>query len=312
VLSITKLSAKTIAYGENVYINCEVKNISTSNSSFTGTLGLFATSNTTGQAYLLETFNIEELKKDESKSFTYNNPDYFPVMQPGSYTITVQQLENGEWKVMRQAAADCTQNIAATDAIILYVKGIFDINNGSGVALQGQEFEVKVPLSCFNGDFNGYVRINIPKGLSYYVRSDYSLISVKKDETVNVVFNACKSFPSTPVNRYRLNITYYDSNKEKIGDVSNNTLTYSGNGYLWLADKTAIETVEDASGAEITICDNTISIANADDAVITIYSSDGRKIHQGTETAIQIASGLYIITVQKPNGTTTATKVFVK
>ena len=312
VLSTTALSATAITYGEKANIAGEIKNISTSDTSFTGTLGLFATNNATGQAYLLETLNIEELKKDETKKITYNNPDYFPVMQPGTYTITVQQLENGVWKEMRQSAAPCIQDIAATNAIIPYIKGTIEINNGNDVVKQGEVFEVKATFSCFNGDFEGLARVNIPNGVSYHVRSDFSPISVKKDETVDVVFKSCKSFKSTPLNKYRLNITYNNAEKKKIGDVSNNTLSYSGNGYFWIGDDTAIEVVEDVNGAEITVCDNIISIANADDAVVTIYSSDGRKLHQGTETAIQIANGLYIITVQKPNGTITATKVFVK
>ena len=312
VLSTTLLSATAIEYGKNMNIEAEVKNISTSDISFSGTLGLFATNNTTGQNYLLETISVNELKKDEAKSLYCKNPDYFPVMLPGNYTITVRQLENGDWKEMRQSAATCTQSIVNTSAAIPYINGTIDINNGNDVVMQDTEFKVKATLSCFNGNFEGFARVNIPNGMSYHVRSNYIPISVKENETVEVIFTDCKSLKNRKLDRYRINITYNDADKKKIGDLSNNTLTYSGNGYFWIGDNTAVETVEAAGGAEISVFDNTICIANADDAVIAIYSTDGRKIYQGAETTIQIADGLYVVTVQQHNGTTTATKVLVK
>ena len=93
--------------------------------------------------------------------------------------------------------------------------------------------------------------------------------------------------------------------------MSNNTLTYKGNGYFWVGDATAIERIENTAGANVTISNGEITIADAEDALVTVYGADGHEVYKGADNTIRVASGLYIVTVQQ-NGTTTATKVFVK
>lgn len=310
VLSITALSAPAIIYGEKVDITATIKNISTTNDTFTGTLGLFAKNNATGLRHLVEALHIEGLGQNESIDISYNTPDYLPVLQPGNYTITVQQLENGKWKEIRQTAATCIQSIATTTAAIPYAIEMMDINNGNDVVVQGESFEVSATLGSLNADFNGYVRVNIPYGLNYHARSEYIQVSIKKDEAVNVTLQ-CNTKSTTPLNKYRLNIMYYDSNKKKLGEMSNNTLTYSGNGYFWIGDNTAIEKVGEIDGATVSAGEGFITIADAEDARVTVYSADGREVYSGADTAISVAKGLYIVTVQH-NGTTSAAKVFVK
>ena len=312
VLSITALSAPAIIYGKKVDITATIKNISKTNDTFTGTLGLFAKDNATGRAHLLGTKYVDALEKDASTEIEYNTPDYLPVMQPGNYTITVQQLENGKWKEIRQTAATCIQNIAATSAAIPYAIEMMDINNGNDVVVKGEPFEVSATLGSLNADFNGYVRVNIPYGLNYFhAQSEYIQVSIKKDEAVNVTLQ-CKTNDKTPLNKkYRLNIMYYDSNKKKLGDMSNNTLTYSGNGYFWIGDGTAIENVENIDGATVSAGEGFITITDAEDAWVTVYSTDGREVYSGAENTIPVAKGLYIVTVQH-NGATSATKIFVK
>ena len=310
VLSITALSAPAITYGEKVDITAKIKNISKTNDTFTGTLGLFAKNNATGLKHLVKTLHIEGLGQNESIDLSYNTPDYLPVLQPGNYTITVQQLENGKWKEIRQTAATCIQNIAATSAAIPYAIEMMDINNGNDVVVQGEEFEVKATLGCLNADFDGYVRVNIPYGVQYHVRSEHIPISIKKNGTTNVTI-LCKTKVNNKLNKYRLNIIYYDSNKTKLGDMSNNTLTYSGNGYFWIGDGTAIENVENIDSATVSAGEGFITITNAEDAWVTVYSADGREVYSGAENTIPVAKGLYIVTVQH-NGTTSAAKVFVK
>lgn len=311
VLSITALSAPAITYGEKASITATVKNISTTNNTFTGTLGLFAKNNATGQRHLIETQYVEEeLEKDKTVDISYNTPDYLPVLQPGDYTITVQQLENGKWKEIRQSAATCIQNIAATSAAIPYAIEMMDINNGNDVVVQGKKFEVKATFSSLNADFDGYVRVNLPSGLSYHARSGYVQVFVEKDGTTDVTFE-CETKTTTPLNKYRLNIMYYDGNKKKLGDMSNNTFTYSGNGYFWIGDGTAIENVENIDGATVSAGRGFITITDAEDAWVTVYSTDGREVYNGAENTIPVAKGLYIVTVQH-NGATSATKVFVK
>ncbi|MBR4966664.1 MAG: thiol protease/hemagglutinin PrtT [Bacteroidaceae bacterium] len=309
-LSTTTLSAPAITYGEKADIKATVKNISSSDNAFTGTLGLFAKENTTGKEYLLATEYIENLQKDSVTNISYQTPDYLPVMQPGKYTISVKMLKAGVWSTLRQSAATCIQDIASTTAAVPYINGVMDINYGDDVVVQGNSFDVNATLSCLNADFDGYLRVNIAYGLSYHARSEYIPVSIKKDGTVNVTI-PCNSKVNNKLGKYRLNIAYYDNNKKKIGDISNNTLRYSGNGYFWIGDATDVEEIESVSNATVTVCGNCITVTNAENALTTIYSADGREIYQGTDNAIQVAKGLYIVTVQH-DGTTTATKVFVK
>lgn len=312
VLSTTALSTSAITYGEKANITATVKNISTSNDSFTGRLALFVKDNATGKEYLLTSVHVDNLKKGATTDITYQTPDYLPIMQPGSHTITIKQAYDGKWKEIRQSAATCILNIEPTYSAIPYICSLMDINNGNDVIVQGESFEVNATLGCLNADFDGYVRVNIPYGFTYYAQSEYVNVTIPKDKTANVTF-LCKTKATTPLNKYRLNITYHsnDSKKTKIGDMSNNTLTYSGNGYFWVGDNTAIENVENVGDVTVTVCGNTITIANAKDATATVYSTDGREVYKGTDNSIQVARGMYIVTVQQ-GGTTTATKVFVK
>ena len=310
ILSTTALSAPAITYGEKESITATVKNISTSEDTFTGSLGLFAKENSTGKEYCLAISHVDDLKKDESAEISYDEPDYLPVMQPGNYTISVRQLENGKWEEIRQSAATCIHSIAPTSNAIPYVKKIMDINNGNAAIILGESFEVNATLGCLNADFDGYVRVNIPYGLGYHVRSEYIPASIKKEGTVNFTF-LCSSMTTTPINKYRLNIIYYDNNKKKLGDMSNNTLTYSGNGYFWIGDKTAIEKVGDVENANLTVSGNTITIDNTEDTLVTIYSANGHEVYRGFDNSIQVANGLYIVTVHHA-GRTTTRKVFVR
>ena len=262
------------------------------------------------RANLLTSVHVDNMEKGATTNISYQTPDYLPVMQPGKHTISIRQADNGRWKEIRQSAATCIFDIAPTTATIPYINGVMDINNGNDVIVQGNEFVVNATLGCLNADFDGYVRVNVPYGFQYHVRSEYIPVSVKKDGTANVTI-PCETKANNKFDRYRLSIIYYDSNKTKLGDMSNNTLTYNGNGYLWIGDGTAIEEVEEIGNAAVTVCGNTITIANANDALVTVYSTDGREVYHGTDNTITIAKGLYIVTVQHA-GTTTASKIFIK
>ena len=58
-----------------------------------------------------------------------------------------------------------------------------DINNGNDVIVQGESFEVNATLGCLNADFDGYVRVNIPYGFTYYAQSEYVNVTIPKDKT---------------------------------------------------------------------------------------------------------------------------------
>lgn len=237
-----------------------------------------------------------------------SNNDYFPVIKPGSYNVIICKLGKNGWEAIKQSAATCTMNISATSAPIPYASDVMVINDGQDV-LQGSTFKAKVTLGCLNGDFDGYIRVNIAHGLSYNVRSEYVAVSLKEGETAEFTLD-CNTKSTIALNKYRLAMTYNDADKKKIGDISNNTLTFPGNGYFWVCDETSIENVESDSATTVCAGGNCIKVLR-EDAVITIYSTDGREVYKGTDNTISVASGLYIVTVQQ-GGTTTATKVFVK
>ena len=309
VLSTTALSAKSVTWGEKAEITATVKNISNSNDSFTGGLGIVLENKENGNRHVVAKEDFKNIGKGESMEIKLSNNDYFPVIKPGSYNVIICKLGKNGWEAVKQSAATCTMNISATSAPIPYVSDVMVINDGQDV-LQGSTFQAKVTLGCLNGDFDGYVRVNNPFGVTYYIRSEYVKVSIKEGETTNVTFQ-CETKKTTPLNKYRLCITFHDNNKKRLGDMSNNTLSYRGNGYFWIGDNTAIENIKDTGDVLISVGRGCIEVANDTNALITVYSADGREIYKGTENTIQLAKGLYIVATEY-NGTATATKVLVK
>ena len=308
VLSTTALSAKSIIWGEKAEITATVKNISSSDDSFTGGLGIVLENNENGNRYVVAKEDFKNIGKGESMEMKMSNNDYFPVIKPGNYNVIICKLGKNGLEAIKQSAATYTMNISATSAPIPYVSDVMVINDGQDV-LQGSTFKAKVTLGCLNGDFDGYVRVNMTYGLSYHVRSEYVAISLKKGETKEFTLD-CNTRSTIALNKYRLAITYYDANKKKIGDISNNTLTFPGNGYFWVCDATSIGGIDRDPATTVCVGNKCIKVLT-EGAVTTIYSTDGREVYKGTDNAISVASGLYIVTVLH-NGTTTATKVLVK
>jgi hypothetical protein len=177
-------------------------------------------------------------------------------------------------------------------------------------AVAGDSVDVRLTLGSHNGTFEGYVRINTNSGLTPILRSDYIPVTITEGEKQTLDI-ACICGSKATLGKWNLVIKYFDKNKRELGTLSNNTLTYAGNDYFWVTDKTDIENVENVGDAAISVKGNSITITDADDTVTTIYSTDGREVYKGTDNTISVASGLYIVTVQQ-GGTTTATKVFVK
>ena len=161
-------------------------------------------------------------------------------------------------------------------------------------------------FGSYNGTFDGYVRINTSSGLTPILRSDYVPVTIAEGEKQQIDV-ACLCGAKATMGKWTLVIKYFDKNKRELGTLSNNTLTYARNDYFWVGDETAIEEVESVGDTTVTVRGNTITIANAEDAIVTVYSADGREVYKGTDSTIQVAGGLYIVTVQN-----CATKVFVK
>ena len=311
VLSTTALSASPgITWGEKAEISASVENISSSDDSFTGTLGISLKEKNSGQEHVIATTYVENLKRGESIVVKSNNNDYFPVVKPGNYYVTVRKLEEDGWKEIRQSATTCTIGIANTSATIPYVCGKITVNEGNDV-VQGSTFKAKATLGCVNGDFEGYVRVNIAHGLSYNVRSEYVAVSLKEGETTEVTFD-CTSKATMALGKYRLAITYHnaDEKKTKIGDVSNNTLTNWANGYFWVCNETAVEDVRKNEAA--VSAGRGCIVVEGEDATTVVYTCDGREVYRGTANTIAVESGLYVVAVQDANGSTAVAKVLVK
>ena len=309
VLSATALSAKSITWGEKAEITATVKNISSSNDSFTGGLGIVLKNKESGKRYVVAKEDFENIGKGESMELKLANNDYFPVIKPGSYNVIICKLGTKGWEAIKQSAATCTMNINATSAPIPYVSDVVVINDGQDVKKGSESFKTKVTLGCQNGNFDGYIRVNIAHGFNYNVRSEYIAVSLNEGETTELTID-CNVKSTIAPNKYRLAMTYNDANKKKIGDISNNTLTFPGNGYFWVCDETSIESIYKDPSATVRAGDDCITILT-EDAVTTVYSADGREIYHGADSTVPVAGGLYIVTVQQ-GGTITTTKVLVK
>lgn len=310
VLSTIGLSATSgIAWGSRCDISYEVKNIANTDDAYTGTIGLCIKEKTTGEEHLLVKNDINGLAKGNTLKFLYKNNDYFPVVKPGNYTIYLCEFVNGTITPLKQSAATCTMQITGSTATTLYSTGHTLINNGNDV-LKGDSFTATLKITSKGGDFNGYVRADTPVGVTYYTRSEYVEVSIKEGETKEVTLQ-CKTTAKIPVEKRRLDVYCYGTDKKKIGDVSGNTLTYRNNGYFWVCDETGINEVENST-ATVHAYEGYISITGADAyTTVKVYSADGREIYSGNSTTIPTSRGLYIVTVTT-NGNTTATKLFVK
>lgn len=307
--STTSISAVSTKLGENLNVSATVKNITTTSDSFTGTLALVVANNSTGKEHILAKAYIEELAMNATTKLSYNQPDYAPAIGSGSYTAYVCELKNGKLEKISQSAATCQFTIGNNVTATPYADGRIVINDGIKVR-QGSPFTAKTKLSSTNGNFDGYIKVTIKKGLNTVIESEYIAVSLKEGVTTDIDIECtCKS--STSLGQYKLTINYYDSSKNKLGTVSNNTLAYPDNGYFWVADVTAIDDVRD-NGIDVGTNGNSIIVSGAENAEITIYSVDGKEVYNGRENTVAVERGMYIIAVQTPGNKPYTTKVFVK
>ena len=308
--STTSLTSADIYWGESLDITATVKNIASTPDNYSGKLALFIENTGTGTRYILASTDVEELEKNAETTLSYKLPDYFPTMKAGKYTAYVCEMKNGKWEKIRQSAATCNFSINNNSSLIPYIDGVAEINDGQDV-IQGNNFKTRLNLNCINGDFNGFVRVIITKGLSTYIKSDYIPVSLKDGIATGVEIE-CTCSSKTPLGKYRLNINYYDSSKTKLGVISTNTLVHPNNGNFWVGDATAIEDIHE-NGIVVTTNENGIAIAGvAENVQSVIYSIDGKEVYRGTGKTVAVERGMYIVTVQIPGYKPYTTKIFVK
>ena len=173
---------------------------------------------------------------------------------------------------------------------------------------QGVPFTAKLNLNCVNGDFEGFVRVLISKGLSSYIKSEYIPVSLKKGVATEVVID-CTCSEKTPLGQYRLNINYHDSNKTKLGVVSNNTVVYPDNGYFWVADVTAVDNPQ-AEEVAVIVENGCITVDGA--SAVKVMCLDGRTLYSGNAASVAVENGVYVVVVEGTDGNVAVKKVLVK
>lgn len=299
VPSVASMSASNVSQGKKMSVSATISNISRDNSAYTGTLGLFVKSHSTGEELLLEKYNIEKLAQGSSVTLSYNSTGFFPKLTTGKYSLFFREQKNG-WSAVKHSTETCIFSVLKADSPILYAADVMEINNGK-VVVQGNGFDVKAKLAALNGDFDGYVKVSVTSGITAVIKSEYIPVSVKEGEITDVTI-PCTCAANTKLGLYNMSIVCYDSDKKRIGYLSNNDLTIAGNGEFWVGDATAIEEI-DGTEATVYAADGNIHVCGTKEgATITVYSVDGNRVYNGTATTIAVEKGLYVVCIESPTG----------
>ena len=304
--AITAINASDITNGATLNVSATVTNQTSAGYSYSGDLVLVLRNTGTGQTYTIAEGTATNLGKNKTMTLSYKSSDYFPVLPSGRYEVLVWETSNNMEPITH--VVQKTFSITESENAAPYINGRTSICDRQIIA--GDSVDVNLALGSHNGTFNGYVRINTSDGLIPILRSDYIPVTIAEGEKLSLDI-ACICGSKATMGKWTLIIKYFDKNKRELGTLSNNTLTYSDNNYFWVGDETAVDKVENVGNVTITVSGKTITINNAEDALVTIHSADGREVYKGTDRTVKVAGGLYIVTVQQ-GGTTSATKVFVK
>lgn len=308
VPEVTDLIAQNVTVGKKMTINAVVKNIASTNDAYTGVLGLFIKNTDTGKETHLATFEVAGLAKGSTKNLSYSSSGYFPYLLPGKYIAYLREKKEG-WNDIKHSSTTCKFSILNTQGAALYAAGRIDINGGNNVR-QGSSFDVKTTIGAMMGDFEGYLKVGVKYGMNDIVMSDYIPVRLKEGETAEVTL-PCTCKANAKLGNYKMNIVYYNSEKKNLGSVSNNDLTYAKNGDFWIADATAIESAEEANVSISASNGYIVAEGINENAVVTVYSVDGRETYKGNATNISVVPGMYIVVVDTPQCKPVRAKVCV-
>lgn len=308
VPEVTDLIAQNVTVGKKMTINAVVKNIASTNDAYTGVLGLFIKNTDTGKETHLATFEVAGLAKGSTKNLSYSSSGYFPYLLPGKYIAYLREKKEG-WNDIKHSSTTCKFSILNTPGAALYAAGRIDINGGNNVR-QGSSFDVKTTIGAMMGDFEGYLKVGVKYGMNDIVMSDYIPVRLKEGETAEVTL-PCTCKANAKLGNYKMNIVYYNSEKKNLGSVSNNDLTYAKNGDFWIADATAIESAEEANVSISASNGCIVAEGINENAVVTVYSVDGREAYKGNATSISVVPGMYIVVVDTPQCKPVRAKVCV-
>ena len=305
---VTEFTANSIVEGEKLSIRAIVKNVATTQNAYFGTLGIFIENCETGKVYLLDTYEVEGLAKGSTTTITYSNAGLVPELAPGAYIPYICELKE-DWVHIKHAVSLPKFDVEKARTAMLYAAGRIDVNGGNAVR-QGIPFDTKLKVAAKNADFNGYLKVVVKSGLTTIIESGYIAVSVKEGGVVDVTL-PCTCKATAKLNDYSMSIIYYDANKTKIGNVSNNILKYPDNGNFWIADATAIDSVEETA-VSVTAAPGAIMVNACVDAETTVCGVDGTTVYKGCQTDIAVSPGLYIVTVNTADGDTLRFKVLVR
>ncbi len=287
------ITTPTTAYGKEMNIVATVTNSTTF--PFTGTFGLFAEKE--GKERLLTEQDVANLISGTNITISYNSANYSPVLEAGKYNIYVCKKENDRWEKIRYDK-DYIQVLSEPESPVIYTSSRIIVNNNQSVR-QGDSIDVRLTISCTNGDFDGYVRVN--NSGTMIIRSGYIPVSLKDGNSIELNIR-CKCSGTAPLGYHNTRMTYHSSNKSLLGIISNNTFTYPGNGVFLVHDVTDVDEIE-SSNTTITAINGTISVSGAPaNAIMNVYSIDGRNIYRGTDTNVAVSKGMYIIVMEMPDG----------
>lgn len=306
---VTELDAQNIKNGDKMEISATVTNKTQKNYNYSATLSLAIRDTESEETYILAQQENVELKQNGSITLSYKSANYFPTLPLGKYEVLVQELKEGEWS---EIPLDDKKYFYINNSVtaIPYMAGNTSLYGKS--INPGDKVSFNIPLSSYNGTFDGFIRVNTMNGLTSVLRSEYTPVTINEGETVEVEID-CNCGSKAPEGKWNLAIKYYDKEKKDLGTISHNTFGNDEYDYFWIGEpKVGIKEVCE-SNLSATIYDRTIKVNNAPEgSVITIYSLDGRTIYSGYATEAKVDRGVYIITVKEKMAAPSVIKMFVK
>ena len=302
-LTVSSISVTSSTVGASLIISATLKNTATEER-YTGTVGIFAGKE--GKEVLLMTKEIN-IAKGSTTMVKYIGTAYVPAIGAGTYETYACELVDGKWKRINYSN-QYTFTMKAPAKSVLYAASRIVIDDDN-VAVQGDSVDVVAKIGCTGADFDGFVKIDIASDSNVVLVSDYVPVSIKSGEAVDVVLNSlCGA--TAPMGEYtKFAIKYYDTGKNLVGTMSNNTIEYPGNGNFWVADETAVDEVS-GEGAAVVVGDGCITVGG--EVAFKVSSVDGRIIYSGAAATVPVERGVYVVAVENTDGNVAVKKVVVK
>lgn len=302
---VTSVTSNNPVFGENLSVAVRILNNSSA-SAYSGKIGIFVEKD--GIKSLFAQGNVEDVKAGGSAVFQYSSKNYIFDLEPGTYNVTVCEMVDGEWTDI-PSNGNYVFTLQAPTKCLLYTDDRININNGKAV-IQGDSVDVFVDITCRFGDFDGLVRMNVLNGITGILRSEYIPVSIKDGETLSLNLKSLCNQNALLNVAWKVNVVYYDNNKRQLGTLIINDVDFPENGVFYVHDKTSVDGTR-LTAASVVAGEGCINII-ADNAVVTVYTLDGRTVYSGFAATVPVEQGMYIVTVAAPGKAVETTKILVK